>query len=151
MLEAFLKGEGPSKIFFYYQVLDTIQQEELKDTGAVESTLFLTYGDKEKLKDKAVYFFRNLPPYAKKKPIALNEPSDNDVLWGEITLNTIPHLNHMMEYLYNPFIELLKVEDWGATEQEQVKEYIDHTDKFAKEVKEAIGLMSPGQELFKLD
>ena len=25
MLEAFLKGEGPSKIFFYYQVLDTVK------------------------------------------------------------------------------------------------------------------------------
>ena len=66
------------------------------------------------------------------------------MLFGEITNNTIPHLNHMMEYMYSPFIENLKATDWGQTEDEAIKDFQAHTNKFAEEVHEAIGLMSPG-------
>jgi dynein heavy chain len=83
--------------------------------------------------------------------VRLEEPSDNEVVWGEITVNTIPHLNHLMEYIYAPFIENLKDEDWGVSEEEARREFLSHTSKFAEEVHEAIGLMSPGQELFKLE
>ncbi len=70
--------------------------------------MFITYGDKERLKDKAVFFFRNQAPDAKAKPVRLEEATDGDVICGEITTNTIPHLNHMMEYVYSPFIDGLK-------------------------------------------
>lgn len=49
-----------------------------------------------------------------------------------------------MEYIYIPFIDNLKNEDWGVTEEEAKKEFMTHTGKFGNEVKEAIGLMSPG-------
>lgn len=113
--------------------------------------LFLTYGDQERLKDKAVWFLRNLPNDSKKKQISLTEQSDNDVLFGEITPNTVPHLNQLMENIYQPFISALKPEDWGVCEEDTVKEFETHTEKFAKEVQEAIGLMNPDKEMFKLD
>ena len=57
----------------------------------------------------------------------------------------------MMEYIYSPLIETMKSEEWGVCEEEAKKEFINHTNKFTKEVNEAIDLMSPGQELFKLE
>lgn len=109
LLELFLMGDGPSKIFIYYQVHEQTQNDDIKDNGSSEPTLFITYGDKERLKDKAVFFIRNLPIEAKVKKIINLEPGcDDTVLFGEITANTIPYLNHMMEYMYSPFIENLK-------------------------------------------
>jgi len=98
------------------------------------------------LKDKAVWFLRILPPDAKRKPLSLTE-----LIWGEITPNTVPHLNSLMENVYSQFISLLGKDDWGVCEEESKKEFLSHTEKFAEEVKESIKLMSPGQELFKLD
>jgi hypothetical protein len=43
--------------------------------------------------------------------IRCEEPTDNDMIWGEITSNTIPHLNHLMEYIYAPAIDKLS-EPW---------------------------------------
>lgn len=48
-----------------------------------------------------------------------------------------------MEYVYTPFIENLKKEDWGVIDEESKEEYLNHTKKFADEVGEAIKLMSP--------
>lgn len=59
MLAAFFTAEGPRKILVYYQVVD-IQGDEIKDVGA-EPSIFITNGDKDKLKDKAIYFVKNFP------------------------------------------------------------------------------------------
>lgn len=40
---------------------------------------------------------------------------------------------------------------WGVSEEEQIFEFQQHSSKFSAEVKEAINLMSPGTEQFKLD
>lgn len=59
MLSDFFSENGPKKILVYYQVLD-VQSDEIKDVGA-EPSIFITNGDKEKLKDKAIYFVKNFP------------------------------------------------------------------------------------------
>jgi hypothetical protein len=41
-------------------VIDVIGEGEVREVGA-DSTLFLTNGDTEKLKEKAVYFVKNFP------------------------------------------------------------------------------------------
>lgn len=56
-----------------------------------------------------------------------------------------------MELIYNPFIGNLPNEEWGVCEDESKKEYLSFTQKFTLEVSDAIKLMSPGQELFKLE
>ena len=59
MLEAFYKADGPRKILVYYQVND-FHGDEMKEVAA-DQTLFITNGDQEKLKEKAVYFVKNFP------------------------------------------------------------------------------------------
>jgi len=39
-----------------------------------------------------------------------------------------------MENVYQPFISSLKEDDWGVCEEEVVKEFETHTEKFSKEV-----------------
>jgi len=53
-----LDTEGPPKLLAYYQTPDTGSEN---DQNVIDAHLFLTYGDTEKIKDKAVWFLRNLP------------------------------------------------------------------------------------------
>jgi hypothetical protein len=47
----------------YYQTPDTGSEN---DHNVIDPQLFLTYGDTERIKDKAVWFLRNLPENKKK-------------------------------------------------------------------------------------
>jgi hypothetical protein len=68
-IEQFLDTEGPPKILVYYQTPDTGSEN---DHNVIDPQLFITYGDSEKIKDKAVWFLRNLPENKKKVPPALS-------------------------------------------------------------------------------
>ena len=57
-LEMFLEAEGPPKLLVYYQTPDTGSEN---DQNVIDSQLILTYGDQERIKDKGVWFMRNLP------------------------------------------------------------------------------------------
>jgi hypothetical protein len=56
-METFLDSEGPPKILVYYQSPDTGDNDQIP----IDARLLVTYGDSEKIKDKAVWFMRNLP------------------------------------------------------------------------------------------
>lgn len=62
-IEQFLDTEGPPKILVYYQTPDTGSEN---DHNVIDPQLFITYGDSEKIKDKAVWFLRNLAENKKK-------------------------------------------------------------------------------------
>jgi hypothetical protein len=57
----------------------------------------------------------------------------------------------MMEMVYDPMLSSDKNTDWGVSDVDARKEFLNLTDKFKKEVKEAIDLMAPKQENFKID
>ena len=62
-LDLFLESEGPPKILIYYQTPDTGSEN---DQNVIDAQLFITYGDSDRIKDKAVWFMRNLPENKKK-------------------------------------------------------------------------------------
>lgn len=62
-IDQFLDTEGPPKILVYYQTPDTGSEN---DQNVIDAQLFITYGDAEKIKEKAVWFMRNLPENKKK-------------------------------------------------------------------------------------
>ena len=82
LLEKFLNGDGPPKIIVCHQVLENQSNDDIKDNQS-EPTLFITYGDTEKLKEKAVWFLRMTPD--NRKQVNLTESNDNEVIWGEIS------------------------------------------------------------------
>lgn len=97
--------------------------------------LLTTLGEKLKLKGKGVYFLRCTPPG---KPITASGTNDNEVLFGEISENTVFTLNTIVNNVYKPLVDKLDGSDWGSCEPEQKKEFMQTFDRFAKEVREAI-------------
>lgn len=100
LLDKFITGKGLNKLFVYYQVQEQAQTDDIKDTGAQDPVLFFTTGDIEKIQEKAVWFLRIQSPADErdeKKPLVDNE---NDIIFGEITPNTIPMMNSLMESMY---------------------------------------------------
>ena len=55
----------------------------------------------------------------------------------------------MIEYIYDPLISGDK-HDWGLCDGDNKKEFMNYTERFKKEVNEALKLMEPGQEHFKI-
>ena len=57
----------------------------------------------------------------------------------------------MMEYIYDPLLNSDKNQDWGETDNDSKKEFVILSEKFKKEVAEALKLMEPGKEHFKIN
>lgn len=56
-----------------------------------------------------------------------------------------------MDMVYEPMLSSEKNTDWGVSDVEARKEFLGLTEKFKGEVKEAVNLMAPKQENFKID
>jgi hypothetical protein len=52
-------------------------------------------------------------------------------LFGEVTPNPVRVLSFMIEYIYDPLINGEK-HDWGQTDTESKKEFVNQTEKFKK-------------------
>ena len=68
-----------------------------------------------KLKGKGIFFYRTIQPG---KAVNLNSANDNDVLFGEISENTIYSLNTIINSVYKPLVDKLDGADWGVCEEE---------------------------------
>jgi hypothetical protein len=51
----------------------------------------------------------------------------------------------MMEYIYDPLLSSEKSQDWGDADNDSRKEFLNLSEKFKKEVSEALKLMEPGK------
>jgi len=85
------------------------------------------------------------------KPINTSIASDDTVLFGEISKNSVNSLNVIVNNVFKPLVEDLKAEDWGDCEDEQRKEFLQVFDKFANELREAIRSLMSSITLDKYD
>jgi dynein heavy chain len=108
----------------YYQVID-IQGDELKEVGA-EPSLFITKGDEERLKDKAVYFVKNFPITMEPRDMTINvnEANDDQIIFGEIAPKCLVQLDKMMTTTYHPMFHSLTKDDWNLCEEEIKEEFL---------------------------
>lgn len=60
--------------------------------------LFITTGESEKLKEKAVFFTKFLGET--KQKINIQEANDGEVLFGELSPNCLMQLNNALELTY---------------------------------------------------
>ena len=93
MIKAWLNGTGPPQLFVYYQPPQKIMENgEVKVLNARDE-FTVTDGDGIKLLGKGVYFLRCLPAGQ-----AVNDKNayDSEVLFGEVSDNSVLSLNAMM-------------------------------------------------------
>lgn len=122
-------------MFVYYQTgYKFTESGEIYDFPGREE-FYVTDGEKEKLKGKGVYFVRSTPPG---KPVNPNGSNDNEVLFGEISENTVTSLSVVVNQVFKPLVDKLELSDWGVCEEEQKKEFIQVFDKFVNELKETL-------------
>jgi uncharacterized protein YpbB len=82
-----------------------------------------------------VYFLRCLPAGQ-----AINEKNsyDSEVLFGEVSDNSVISLNAMMNNIYKPLIDKVTPEEWGVVETEQKRDFSIVFEKFGRELQEAV-------------
>lgn len=111
-----------------------------------ESRLILTTGDNIKLENKGIFFLRTTPTGKE-----INQDKiDSDVLFGEITPDTLKQLRSAINVILDSFIVNAK-EGWGDCDDEQVDEFKKAAYKFEAELDSSITSLENSLEECKID
>ena len=142
----FMNGTSPPRLFIYYQSSDyRNSSDELIDSGQ-EPRLTVTFGDSERIKNKCVYFHRNLE---EDKAINTQQANDMEVFYGEIAAEPLSSLESQLTATCLPMVK--EINDWGKCEEDQVTEFLSNVNRFASDLTEAQASLSGGVELRKPD
>ena len=135
LLERFCAGEGASHVFVYYQKPYRIDDEtgEVRDLSS-QQEFVVTDGSNVKLRGKGLYFVRT----SSEKPINEKVANDDEVLFGEVSEQSVTALNTTINSVFKPLVENLTKAEWGVCEDDQKKEFGQVFDKFANELSEAL-------------
>lgn len=147
-LNDFLEGKSKHHhIFIFDQKTDVINDVGEPVDGPGDTKIIVTAGEQERLKGRAVFFLRTLPA---DKAIKVDIPTDNDLLFGEMSGNPLESLNTSLGSVFLPFLKRSGT-DWGLCDVDQKKQFLDGFDKFSGELGEAISSLSGGIELKSID
>lgn len=139
MWEDFQKGEGPSRIFVFYQTpYKTGENGEIIEQHGSPKEFIVSDGEKYKLIGKGVYFVRTTDSDSVPKKDISKGTTDGDVIFGEVSEHAVTTLNTVINQCYKPLVENLGEEDWSKCPNEQKTEFSSVFDKFAIELKEAL-------------
>ena len=69
----------------------------------------LNIGEKLKLKGKGIFFLRTIP---KDKEVNLGTYSDSEVIFGEVSDQSLSALNVVVNNIYKPLVEKLEPPEW---------------------------------------
>eukprot|EP00820_Chromera_velia_P029268 Cvel_12266.t1-p1 / transcript=Cvel_12266.t1 / gene=Cvel_12266 / organism=Chromera_velia_CCMP2878 / gene_product=Dynein gamma chain, flagellar outer arm, putative / transcript_product=Dynein gamma chain, flagellar outer arm, putative / location=Cvel_scaffold794:55107-67642(+) / protein_length=1727 / sequence_SO=supercontig / SO=protein_coding / is_pseudo=false len=148
-VNGFLSGTSESNyMFVYFQKLESITAhgEPVEKPG--DAKYIITDGTDVRLKNKAAYFIRNVPAG---KQVNLNNASDNELLFGEISASPLDSLGSSLSCLFLPMMQASSFDtEWGSCHEEQKEEFLTSFEKFCGDLSEAIQSLSGGIELRKL-
>lgn len=95
-----------------------------------ENYLYITNGENEPLKNKAVYFLRT-DSQGGKLDLTI---TDNKVLFGEIDKNPLHQVKLVMNNVFEHFIMNMEDSEWGECDDEQKKDFLNCFQKFNNEM-----------------
>jgi dynein heavy chain len=72
------------------------------------------------------------------KPINEKMANDDDVLFGEVSEQSVTALNTTINSVFKPLVDNLSKSEWGVCEDEQKREFGQVFEKFANELSEAL-------------
>ena len=142
-VSGFLDGTGASKLIWYYQVPEELNENgELVQVGT-DPTLQLTSGDTDRITGKAVYFIRQNPKGVSEKTI------DADVTVGEVLAGALESYKALVTDLFLPILK--EQGNWGKSSEENTQEFLTGTARFGGTLNEAVNSLQGGIELKKPD
>ena len=142
-VSGFLDGTGASKLIWYYQVPEELNENgELVQVGT-DPTLQLTSGDTDRITGKAVYFIRQNPKGVSEKTI------DADVTVGEVLTGALESYKALVTDLFLPILK--EQGNWGKSTEENTQDFLTGTARFGGTLNEAVNSLQGGIELKKPD
>eukprot|EP00217_Crustomastix_stigmatica_P013603 CAMPEP_0183798542 /NCGR_PEP_ID=MMETSP0803_2-20130417/19119_1 /TAXON_ID=195967 /ORGANISM="Crustomastix stigmata, Strain CCMP3273" /LENGTH=4519 /DNA_ID=CAMNT_0026043227 /DNA_START=42 /DNA_END=13598 /DNA_ORIENTATION=- len=148
-LTDFYKADGPPKLVFFHQV----PEEETEDGEFVpvgtKPELFLTSGEMDRLKGKAVYFIRSGAKDDRPKPVG-EKTVEQDIAVGEINgSSALDTFRSLVSDLFLPILS--EQEKWGKNTEENTQDFMANANKFSNDLNKAVSSLHGGVELRKPD
>ncbi|KAF4648812.1 hypothetical protein FOL47_002748 [Perkinsus chesapeaki] len=148
-LMTFLEGETKyDHIFLYRQVPDLpIRGDADPQDASGPPRIVVTFGEDDRIKSKAVYFFRS--GIAPGKPVKLEVACGEDLLVGEASGNPLESLDTVLAGVLLPLIHttMADTEAWGQCDGEQRSEFTTGMQRISNELTEALKSLTGGIEL----
>ena len=136
-LQDFLEGSSEYRhVCVLYQKTDVVTESgELLD-GPGEANFIISFGEKERLKSKGVFFLRPLG-----KAVKLDSATGDDLLFGELAPNPLESLDATLARIFLPYLSQASVEQWGRCGSDQKDEFLQALGIFSEELSDAIRAM----------
>ncbi|CCI47848.1 unnamed protein product [Albugo candida] len=147
-----LVGKELCKVFIHYEdepIAPYEVDKQLLDPNASEhqvvaraANLCLTLGSSTPLRSKYCYFLRLTMD---NKPVDVQKACDSTLCFGELAPNVLRDLGKTLSFLFTPLFKAK--DDWGRADTELRNEFMNESEKFATDLKEALNSMYSGLEL----
>lgn len=146
----FLEGKSRHQhLFFFYQKPDVINDKGEYVDGPGDPKLLVTTGEHERIKSRAVYFLRNVPP---ERAVKADVSVDGELLFGEVAGCPLESLNTALMDVFFPLIcQPTAATDWGHCDEEQKGDFKTGFEKFTIELSQGIQSLTGSIELKKLN
>ncbi|KAF0705511.1 hypothetical protein As57867_007005, partial [Aphanomyces stellatus] len=141
LFDELLAGKDGTKVFVHFQADPTD-----KGNDASRMRLSASTGNTLPIRSKCCYFLRIT---ADGKAVDVTKGSDTTLLFGELAPNVLRDLESSLAQLFTPLFKAR--EDWGKADPELKVEFMNESEKFANDLREALHSMDSGLELRRPD
>ncbi|ETP40862.1 hypothetical protein F442_11866, partial [Phytophthora nicotianae P10297] len=176
-LSRFFRADGPTKIFFYYQIKGSTESDGAANPSTVElqrKELFVTDGLDETLQGRAVFFAKVVPEASEERQV--NKDESPETLDENLSYDSTPRLpldpavanDHLLTYgvldssvllsiethlaqLFVPMLTARDESEWGQAESDTRNEFMLGLKGFVTDVQENLKAMNTGLDLRKPD
>ena len=144
-IDAFFRGDGPSRLLFYYVVAGD------DPYGNASHELIVSDGSNLPLAEKAVFFLKN-SPWAEDKGAPLDPTTSTDgALSFGVLSSPLESLETVVSRLYKPMLEAQAERDWGRARGLERGEFFISLDSLAASLRESSKTLEGGLDLPKPD
>lgn len=126
-LAAFFRADGPPRVFAYYQRRDAVTEDGEATPGEGEPEFFLTDGQGDALRGRAIYFMRVPDPSGRDKDLDPTRADDGRLAFGVVNRDVLTCMEAFVGQVYRPM--LLSRQDWGKADRSSVSEFTGAVNK----------------------
>jgi dynein heavy chain len=145
----FLMGKTGQTCLVYYQKPMKVNDRNEKIDSSIH-TIYVNQSKNVELKNRAAFFIRMLPEGREFSTAQLQNGSDNELYYGEISTDSMVSMTKVIHnYLYQG-IENFGGEEWGEIEPEQKQEFKKILEQFAKDMNDTVESLIKGVKFVEI-